>query len=136
VIVPDSSVLIAALAPWHASHLCARDALVKGDVRLIAHVAFETTSALSRMPEGHRISPTLVLDALNRGFRQPWLSLNAADLRRALSRAVETGVRGGALHDALIAATAAKHHADLVSADRRACATYETMGVQARFIDT
>lgn len=81
------------------------------------------------------MSPAVVLDGLNRGFEQPWLSLPAADLRRALDRAVAGGIRGGALYDALIAATAAKHEVELISADQRAYATYETMGAAATFID-
>lgn len=133
-IAPDSSVVIAALAPWHEAHLLARAALVENEVKLPSHVAFETTSALSRMPEGRRIAPTIVLEALERGFTQPWLALDASALRDALRQAVNTGVRGGALYDALIAATAAGHDAELLSADRRALATYRAMGVPVKFI--
>jgi len=61
VIAPDSSVVIAALAPWHVAHTVAREALAKADLGLVAHVAYETTSALSRMPEGRRIAPDVVL---------------------------------------------------------------------------
>jgi predicted nucleic acid-binding protein len=135
VIAPDSSVAIAALAPWHEAHRPARAALAKGEVRLPAHVGFETTSALSRMPEGRRIAPAVVLEALQRGFPRPWLTMDAEGLRDALRKAVEAGVRGGALYDALIAATAAKHDAEIVSADRRALATYQAMGVTATIID-
>ncbi len=134
-IAPDSSVVIAALAPWHVAHRPARAALFEGDVILPAHVAFETTAALSRMPEGRRIAPAVVLDALERGFAQPWLTLAAVDHLDALRRAVRAGVRGGALYDALIAATAAKHGAQLLSADRRALGTYQAMGVEAAFTD-
>jgi predicted nucleic acid-binding protein len=134
-IAPDTSVVIASLAPWHEAHQPARAALLAGDVRLPAHVAFETTSALSRMPEGRRIAPTVVLEALELGFRQPWLTLEAADQRDALQRAVKAGVRGGALYDALIAATASKHRAQLLSADRRARGAYQAMGVNATFIE-
>ncbi len=134
-IAPDSSVVIAALAPWHELHGRARAALAEDEVGLPAHVAFETTSALSRMPKGRRIAPAIVLEAL-RTFPNPWLALDAPDLRDALERAVEAGVRGGALYDALIAATAAKHDADVLSADRRALATYRAMGVAVRFVDT
>ena len=35
----------------------------------------------------------------------------------------------------VIAATAAKHSATLISADRRAQPTYEVMGLQVQFID-
>jgi len=134
VIAPDSSVVIAALAPWHEVHLLARAALAENEVKLPSHVAFETTSALSRMPEGRRIAPTIVLEALERGFTQPWLALDASALSDALRQAVEAGVRGGALYDALIAATAAGYDAEVLSADRRALPTYRAMGVPVKFI--
>lgn len=131
-IAADSSVVIAALAPWHEAHRDVRSALRGAEVRLPAHAAFETTSALSRMPHGQRVSASVVLDALMRGFPSPWLSLDGDAHRRALERAVDSGVRGGALYDALIAATACAHDATLLSIDRRALPTYEAMGVQLR----
>jgi toxin FitB len=135
VIAPDSSVVIAAIAPWHVLHRSARAALENGDVRLPAHVAFETTSALSRMPQGRRIASDVVFEALERGFTRPWLSLAGKAHRDALRRAVKAGLRGGALYDALIAATASEHRAELLSADRRASGAYQAMGVEVRFID-
>jgi predicted nucleic acid-binding protein len=135
VIVPDSSVVIAALAPWHEAHRSARSALSGDDARLPAHVAFETTSALSRMPEGRRIAPMVVLEALERGFPPPWLSMDAEGLRDALRRALQAGIRGGAIYDALIAATAASNDAAVLSADRRALPTYQAMGVRIRFVE-
>ena len=134
-IAPDSSVVIAALAPWHEAHGPARAALAGGEIQLPAHVAFETTSALSRMPEGHRIAPTVVLEALRQGFPRPWLALDSKGLCGALATAVEAGVRGGALYDALIAATAAGHGAEVLSADRRALDTYRAMGVTTRIVN-
>jgi len=44
-------------------------------------------------------------------------------------------VRGGALYDALIAATAAAHEAEVLSADQRALPTYRAMDAVVRFID-
>jgi predicted nucleic acid-binding protein len=136
-IAPDSSVVIAALAPWHEAHDSARAALADkdADVRLPAHVAFETTSALSRMPEGHRIAPGLVLEALELGFAEPWLAMDGEALRDTLRRAVKAGVRGGGLYDALIAATAASHDAEILSADRRAHTTYRAVGADVRFVE-
>jgi predicted nucleic acid-binding protein len=134
VIAPDSSVVIAAIAPWHEAHQRARSALSEDEARLPAHVAFETTSALSRMPEGQRIAPAVVLEALERLFTHTWLSIGATDLRDALGTAVRAGVRGGALYDALIAATAAAHDAEILSADQRALPTYRAMDVTVRFI--
>ena len=134
-IAPDSSVVIAALAPWHEAHHAARDALKAEKVRLPANVALETTSALSRMPQGRRVAPAVVLEALKRAFPKGWLALSGEDQRKALRRAVNAGVRGGALYDALIAATAVVHNAELLSADRRARATYDVMGARARYLD-
>ncbi len=135
-IAPDSSVVIAALAPWHEAHQPARSALVGAEVRLPAHVAFEATSALSRMPEGRRIAAAVVFEALQRAFTKPWLTMDGDRLREALQKAVDAGVRGGALYDALIAATATAHDAELLSADQRALPTYRAMNATVRYIDT
>lgn len=135
-IAPDSSVVIAALAPWHEAHDQARQALAgsASAPRLIAHVAYETTSALSRMPEGRRVAPRVVLEALTQRFPAGWLQLDAVGVRSALERAVAAGLRGGALYDALIAATAAGHGARVLSADLRARRAYDALGVQASYL--
>ncbi len=133
-IAPDSSVVIAALAPWHVAHHAARAALRRDEPRLVAHVAFETTAALSRMPEGHRVAPAVVLDALELGFPGAWLALSGAAQRACIAAAVAGGLRGGSLYDALIAATAREHGATLVSADRRAHAAYELTGAAVVFV--
>jgi predicted nucleic acid-binding protein len=134
VITPDSSVAIAAAASWHVAHDAAVAALERGDVKLIAHVAFETTAALSRMPEGHRIAPQIVVEWLERRFEREWLSLPGAATRRTLRTAAEQGVRGGALYDALVAATAAHHRRTLVTADRRAAPVYRALGVTIDYV--
>ncbi len=133
-IVPDSGVLIAALASYHAAHERAIDA-VGNAPRLIVHVAFETCSVLSRMPEDRRMEPAVVLDALEREFPEPWLALDPDAQRVCLRRAVDVGLRGGALYDALIAATAREHGATLLTADRRARDAYEAMGVQVSYVE-
>lgn len=132
-IAPDSSVVIAALAPWHEAHDEARTALVGAKRWLIAHVAFETTAALSRMPE-RPLAPAVVLKALASMFPMQWMTLDGPEARQALQRAVATGVRGGALYDALIGATAARHKVQLVSADRRARRTYEALAVDVTYL--
>lgn len=133
-IAPDSSVLIAALAGHHAGHERAVDAV--GDAPgLIVHVAFETSSVLSRMPEGQRMEAKVVLGALEREFPEPWLALDRDAQRSCLRSAVDAGLRGGALYDALIAATAREHGATLLSADRRARDAYDAIGVDVTFLD-
>jgi predicted nucleic acid-binding protein len=134
VITPDSSIAIAAAAPWHESHEAAVAALAGGDVALVAHVAYETTAALSRMPEGNRLAPALVLDWLERRFPDPWLSLPPAATRGALRTAVQHGIRGGALYDALVGATAAHHRRTLLTADRRAAPVYRALGVAVEYV--
>jgi predicted nucleic acid-binding protein len=133
-ILPDSSVVIAAFAAWHNDYAAAREALLDNEARLIAHVAFETVSVLSRMPESHRIAAPLVLKGLLESFPDPWLALDNAQIRPALERAVAAGLHGGALYDALIAATALRNDAQLISADRRARPTYEALGVEAVYL--
>jgi predicted nucleic acid-binding protein len=133
-IAPDSSVAIAAAAPWHVAHEAAVAALAADRPALIAHVAFETTAAFSRMPEGQRLSAALVLSWLERRFPAAWLTLPASATRRGLHDAVESGIRGGALYDALIAATAAHHKHTLVSADRRAAPVYAAVGVDVIYL--
>jgi predicted nucleic acid-binding protein len=133
-IAPDSSVTIAAAAPWHVAHEAAVAALAAAQPSLIAHVAFETTAALSRMPEGQRFSPAVVLSWLERRFPAAWLTLPAGATRRSLHGAVESGIRGGSLYDALIAATAAHHKHTLVSADRRAAPVYAAVGVDVIYL--
>jgi predicted nucleic acid-binding protein len=135
VIAPDSSITIAAAAPWHTGHHAAVAALRRDESALIAHVAFETTAAMSRMPEGHRLAPAIVLEWLERRFPGTWLALPATRARAALRRAVDHGVRGGALYDALVAATAAHHDAILLTADRRAAPVYTAFGVTVEYVD-
>jgi predicted nucleic acid-binding protein len=128
-------VTIAAAAHWHVAHEAAVAALASDHPVLIAHVAFETTAALSRMPEGQRLAPDLVLEWLERRFRTHWLALPASATRRSLRTAVDAGIRGGGLYDALIAATAAHHKCVLISADRRAAPTYAAVGVDVIYLD-
>jgi predicted nucleic acid-binding protein len=134
VIAPDSSVTIAAAAPWHAAHEAAVAGLAASRASLIGHVAYETTAAMSRMPEGHRIAPAVVLEWLEARFRADWLTLPPDATRAALRAAVAYGIRGGALYDALIAATAAHHDHTLVSADRRAARVYSAFDVDVVYL--
>lgn len=90
---------------------------------------------LSRMPEPYRMTPTVVMEALDRISTSPWLALDAASQHSCLRRAIAEGLSGGALYDALIAATARGHGAKLLSADRRAWAAYEAMGAEVSFVE-
>ena len=101
----------------------------------MAHVAYETVASMSRMPAGHRVAPAVVLEWLERRFSSGWVALNAAATRRALGAAVRLGIRGGALYDGLIAATAVESGCVLISADRRAAPVYAALGAEVVYID-
>lgn len=52
----------------------------------------------------------------------------------ALRTAVAHGIRGGALYDALVGATAAHHRRVLLTADRRATPVYRVLGVAVEYV--
>ena len=125
--------MVAAFASWHERHDAARRAL-DGDLRLIEHCALETYSVLTRLPAPHRAPQPLVRDFLIAQFRQPFLGLSATAYRQFLRQLPDHGISGGASYDALVAATAASHGADLVTCDRRATPVYERYGVRVHLL--
>jgi predicted nucleic acid-binding protein len=130
----DTSIVVAAFAAWHENHAAA-DRMVDGKARLVAHCAVEALSVLTRLPPPHRVAGHLVRDFLAARFPVPYVALDATDYRGLIPRLVETGVSGGAVYDALIAATARAADDILLSCDRRAAQTYERIGVAFRLID-
>ena len=129
----DTSLVVAAFATWHEHHELARRAL-DGGMRLIKHCALETYSVLTRLPPPHRSPGAVVRDFIRARFPEPFLRLGAASYRAFVLGLPEHEVVGGAAYDALIAATAAGHRAELVTCDRRAAAVYESYGVPTRFL--
>jgi predicted nucleic acid-binding protein len=125
----DSSLVIAAFASWHESHEAARRAVDAG-IRVVEHCTLETLSVLTRLPPPHRASGELVRDFLRERFPKPFLRLGAKAYRRFLFDLPDQGIAGGAVYDALIAATAAEHGAELLSCDRRAASNYERYGIR------
>jgi predicted nucleic acid-binding protein len=99
-----------------------------------AHAAFETYSALTRLPEPHTMDAEAVHVWLDDTFSDRWLGLTATALRLALGRLQELGIAGGAIYDGLIAMTAAAEGATLVTLDRRALGTYARVGVDLELV--
>ena len=124
----DTSVIIAGFASWHESHTLARRVLDDSPA-LIAHCALETYSVLTRLPVPHRSPPQVVAKFLAERFRAAPLSLPPAAHLKLVSRLAAAGIVGGAVYDALVAATAVHHKAQLVTLDERASDTYERLGV-------
>jgi predicted nucleic acid-binding protein len=125
--------MIAALASWHERHDAARHAVDAG-VRVVKHCTLETLSVLTRLPPPHRARGDLVRDFLRERFPKPFLWLSAKASRRFLFELPERGIAGGAVYDALIAATAAEHSAELLSCDRRAAVSYERYGISFKLV--
>ncbi len=124
---------MAAFASWHEKHDVARRLLDRG-LRLVEHCALETHSVLTRLPAPHRAPGDVVRDFLAARFRQPFLRLTGRAYRDFLLRLPEHGVSGGASSDALVAATAASHGAELVTCDRRAAPVYERYGLRVHLV--
>jgi predicted nucleic acid-binding protein len=60
--------------------------------------------------------------------------LSTVAYRKFLLRLPEHGISGGASYDALVAATAASHGAELVTCDQRAAPVYERYGVRVHLV--
>lgn len=133
-ITADTSVVVAAFASWHECHDSARRALREVG-RLPAYVLVETYSVLTRLPPPHRVEPSLVATYLGRQFDEAPLSLPPRAHRDLVRRAPELGVAGGAIYDALIAATARQAGATLLTRDSRAVKTYEKLAIDYRLLE-
>lgn len=129
----DTSVVVAAFASWHERHEGARKAL-DGGLRLIEHCALETYSVLTRLPPPHRAPGMVVRDFLAARFPLPLLRLSMKAYKEFVLGMPDRAVTGGAAYDALVAATAAAHRAELVTCDRRALPMYERYGVRTQLL--
>ncbi len=126
--VVDSSVVVAGFASWHEKHEVARRVL-DGRPRLVDHCALEAYSVLTRLPPPHRAAGAIVRDFLCARFPQPFLRLSAKSQRQFVLSLADAGIVGGAVYDALIAATVADCKGELATCDRRALPTYDRFGI-------
>jgi predicted nucleic acid-binding protein len=129
----DTSVVVAAFAGWHDGHLAAVGVLARRP-RLPVHVLLESYSVLTRFPPPHRTSPAPATSFLETRFPEPPLGLPPAECRRLVADAATNGVAGGAIYDALIAWTAKRAGATLLTRDRRAVRVYEAVGVRFELV--
>lgn len=129
----DTSVVVAAFASWDEDHARAAAALARRP-RLPAHVLVESYSVLTRLPAPHTVSAETVLGFLRSRFRSAPLALSARAYVALIGEATAAGISGGAVYDALIAATAERAGALLLTRDRRAVPTYEKIGARYELI--
>jgi len=127
VIVVDTSVAVAAFASWHERHEAALEAMAP-EARLVGQVALETYAVLTRLPPPHRSAARLVVEFLMGSFNHPMLVLPARQQARLLATCSQAGIAGGAVYDAVVAATAVHAGETLVTLDRRAMPTYQAFG--------
>jgi predicted nucleic acid-binding protein len=129
----DTSVAVAILLADHDGHARTIDAVRGIQLGLAGHAWFETFSVLTRLPPGSRRSPRDVQALLAHDFPGT-RHLDAPALHDLVSELVRLGIAGGAVYDALVGATARAHALPLLSRDRRACPTYDALGVEVHII--
>ena len=111
--LPDTSVLVAAVCPWHQHHAAATQDLVKrlrrGDrMALAAPSIVEAYAVLTRLPSPYRLSPADAHALLTSNFLsgRKMVSLDDAGIRMLLGRLAAEGIAGGQAYDAVIASCA------------------------------
>jgi predicted nucleic acid-binding protein len=132
-IAVDTSVAIAGLVTWHASHEVAREVLLDRPA-LPAQCALETYSVLTRLPPPNRLQPAAVSSLLSARFADEYLGVDPPDVTALIRDLATEGIGGGAAYDGIVAMTAARADAVLVTLDRRAAATYRHVGVRFRLL--
>lgn len=132
-IAVDTSVVVAGFASWHEGHRAAAAALARRP-RIPAHVLIETFSVLTRLPPPHRAPADLVATFLAARFPDNPLALPAREHIALVKASAIAGFAGGAVYDALIAATARHAGATLLTRDHRARAVYERLDVRHEFV--
>jgi predicted nucleic acid-binding protein len=115
VIFFDTSVLIAASSPHHASHEACVDRLAAADVRggaCAAHSLAEMYSVFTRIPPPFRIPPAAALQiAQHTSKRFTVVTLTTAEQLAVIRDLADRELGGGMTYDALIAACARKARA-------------------------
>lgn len=96
---------------------------------LLAPVAVETYSVLTRLPGSQRVAAATAHSYLTETFILPPIPLSAAAYMQLLDEVRDAGIAGGAVYDAVVAAVAREAGVTLLSLDRRAARTYEAIGV-------
>ena len=126
--VADTSVAVALALGGHPNHDASVLAVNEWAPALAGHAWFETFSVLSRLPDAFRLSATSARTIISHNFADvAWLTPQAQlSLTAALA---DTSIAGGAVYDAVVAASALMRALPMLTADRRAAKTYEALGV-------
>ena len=133
-IAVDTSVVVAGFASWHEGHRSAV-AVLGRKPRVPAHVLIEAYWLPMRLPPPHRAPADLVATFLAERFPGAPLGLPARAHLDLVDMSARVDLAGGAIYDALIAATARHAGATLLTRDQRARSVYDRMKVRYELID-
>ncbi len=127
--VADTSVAVALALGGHPNHDASVLAVNEWAPALAGHAWFETFSVLSRLPDAFRLSATSARKIILHNFADvAWLTPQAQlSLTAALA---DTSIAGGAVYDAVVAASALMRSLPMLTSDRRAVSTYQALGVE------
>lgn len=129
----DTSAAVALVVAAHEGHAATLQALGGRRLGLAGHAAFETFSVLTRLPPPARRTPAAVGRLLAANFPET-RHLSSRVAAGLISRLADQGLAGGAVYDALVAATAAEHRLALATRDRRARDVYRALGVDVELL--
>jgi predicted nucleic acid-binding protein len=129
----DTSVAVALVLADHDHHKQTRQLLHSRTLGLAGHAAFETFSVLTRLPPPARKTPATVARLLAATFPDSRF-LGARTAASLLEHLPAAGIAGGAIYDALVAATATEHRLRLATRDRRALEVYRTLDVDVELL--
>ncbi|HUF99751.1 MAG TPA: PIN domain-containing protein [Ilumatobacter sp.] len=123
----DTSVAVPALQASHSAHHHVMRHLAGLELGLSAHAAIETYSVLTRLPGDARLDTADAATLIAQRFL-PIVALDSDMSEGLIQVLADHRVAGGAVYDALIALTSIQAGATLLTRDRRARATYVSIG--------
>jgi predicted nucleic acid-binding protein len=133
VVLVDTSVAIALATGDHELHRAAIAAVGGRRLGLAGHAWFETYSVLTRLPAPRRRSPRDALRILAHNFAATAF-LSATESMNLANEIAQLGISGGSVYDGLVGAAARAHGRTLLTADARAQAVYEALGVEIELV--
>ena len=133
-ILLDTSAAVPLCTADHIAHLQVIAAIGDRPAGLAGHAWFETFSVLTRLPAPQRRSAGEVLDLLQHNLPNS-VFVDAADQLRFTEKLRDLSISGGAIYDGLVGLAAQAAELPLLSRDRRASATYLSLGIVVEFLD-
>lgn len=132
-VLVDTSAAVPMMIVDHEHHEAMFTALAGRVLGLSGHAGFECFSVLTRLPGAQRLSPHAAQRLLEANFPATRYLSDAA-AKQLLASLAQQRIAGGAVYDALVAATAVEHDLLLCSRDQRAAETYERRGARLELL--